>query len=215
MRMSVITVALVCVAILPRQIHAEDAKPAQYKVEERPRYIVGQVIIVGNEITQDRVVREALDLYPGQELSYPALRLAERNLARLGIFEVNPAQGIRPTVTTIDGPPGSTFKDVLVLVKETRTGSVMILPGINSKGQFVLSFVVGERNFDPFNFPTSWDALVEGRAFRGAGKEVRVNLVQVPVLPISVPLFSAVDNLVSPIYGTPVFDLLKCLRTRQ
>jgi outer membrane protein assembly factor BamA len=216
MRQYIIAIAVACLAIFPHSALAErPARPAQYKVEEAPRYVIGQVIIIGNEITQDAVIRKVIDLSPGQELSYPAIRLAERDLTRLGIFENDPETGVRPTITIIDGPAGSDYKDLLVQVKEARTGSLTISPGINSRGQLVLSLVVGERNFDPFNIPTSLDALREGRAFRGAGQNVRVNLVQVPILPISVPLFSAVDNLVSPIWGTPVFDLMKCWERRR
>ena len=55
---------------------------AQYEVfDEKPKAKIGQIIIIGNDITQDRVIRNAIDLYPGQVLQYPAVRLAERNLA--------------------------------------------------------------------------------------------------------------------------------------
>ena len=73
-------------------------------VADRPQSYVGEVIIVGNTVTQDRVIRRMLGLYPGQMLRYPELRIAERNLARLNIFEMNPELGIRPTVQVIDNP---------------------------------------------------------------------------------------------------------------
>lgn len=150
----------------------------QYVVQERSAaHKVGQVIVVGNEVTQDRVIRRVLGLYPGQTLRYPELREAERNLARLNIFEVKPDQGIRPTVTVLDPDSPGEYKDVLVQVKETHTGSFMIGAGVNSDNGIVGSIVLNERNFDIFRFPTSVADIFEGRAFRGAGQELRIEAV--------------------------------------
>jgi outer membrane protein assembly factor BamA len=148
----------------------------QYLVEDRPQAYVGEVIIVGNVVTQDRVIRRMLQgLQPGQLLHYPELREAERNLARLNIFEMNPDMGIRPTVQALESP--GPFKDILVKVQETRTGSLMLGAGINSDNGIVGSIVLNERNFDLFRFPTSFADFWEGRAFRGAGQELRIEAV--------------------------------------
>ncbi len=79
---------------------------------------VGQIFIVGNTMTRDAVVRYWLDLYPGQELMFPHLRIGERNLAQSGLFVVDRQKGIRPTVTVLDNGGNSGFKDLLVQVKE-------------------------------------------------------------------------------------------------
>src|SRR5206468_852530 len=112
-------------------------------------------------------------LYPGQILQYPDLRIAERDLARLNIFEMNPELGIRPSVTVIDNP-SSPFKDILVKVQDTRTGSLMLGAGVNSNSGLVGSIILNERNFDLFRLPTSFADIVDGRAFRGAGQEFRI-----------------------------------------
>ncbi len=148
-----------------------------YQVEERAPATVAQVIITGNDVTQDRVIRRVLGLYPGQTLRYPELRIAERDLARLNIFESNPELGIRPTVTVIDPDGNSPLKDILVQVKETHTGSLMLGAGVNSDNGIVGSIVLNERNFDLFRFPTSFADILEGRAFRGAGQEFRIEAV--------------------------------------
>jgi outer membrane protein insertion porin family len=149
----------------------------QYTVNEQAPAKVGQVIIVGNDVTQDRVIRRVLGLYPGQTLRYPELRIAERDLARLNIFDVNAEQGIRPTVEALPSPDDSEFRDVLVTVKEAHTGSIMIGAGVNSNSGLMGSFVVNEKNFDLFKLPTSWADIWEGRAFRGAGQELRLEAV--------------------------------------
>ena len=147
----------------------------QYVVEDRPVSYVGEVYIVGNTVTQDRVIRRMLGLYPGQVLRYPELRIAERDLARLNIFEMNPELGIRPTVQALDNP--GPLKDILVKVQETRTGSLMLGAGINSNNGLVGSIVLNERNFDLFRFPTSFADFFDGKAFRGAGQEFRIEAV--------------------------------------
>ena len=147
----------------------------QYVVEDHPQSKVGEVIIVGNDVTKDRIIRRMLGVYPGQLLQYPELKIAESQLARLNIFESNPEQGTRPSVQALDSP--GEFKDVLVKVQETRTGSLMLGAGINSDNGLVGSIVLNERNFDLFRFPTSFADIWNGTAWRGAGQEFRIEAV--------------------------------------
>ena len=134
---------------------------------------VGNVYIVGNTVTRDNVIRRVIGLEPGQYLRYPEVKAGEANLSRLGIFEASPESGTRPTITVVEDSE-SVFKDVIVNVKETHTGSIMFGAGINSDAGLVGSIVVNERNFDITRFPTSWEDVWEGRAFRGAGQELRI-----------------------------------------
>ncbi len=149
-----------------------DSVRVQYLVQDQPQSYVGEVSIIGNNVTKDRVIRRMLGFYPGQVLRYPELRNAERDLARLNIFEMNPELGIRPTVTALESP--GPYKDVLVRVQETRTGSLMLGAGFNSNNGIVGSVVLNERNFDLFRFPTSFGDFFEGKAFRGGGQEMRI-----------------------------------------
>ena len=149
-----------------------------YDFEEKPTpNRVGQIYIIGNNVTRDNVIRRQLELYPGQILEYPNLKQAEVNLARLNIFEMNQELGIRPTVTVLDPEGDSIYKDVLVSVQEARTGSLLFGIGVNSDAGLTGSIVLNERNFDILRPPTSFDDLLSGRAFRGAGQEFRVEAV--------------------------------------
>jgi outer membrane protein assembly complex protein YaeT len=131
---------------------------------------VGRVIIEGNTITKDRVIANQLGFYPGQILQYPLLDDARMRLARLGIFD----QQEPPSVEVMPSEFDNCFKDVLVRVKETRTGQFMVGGGVNSNAGLNGSIVLNERNFDIARFPTSWDDIRQGRAFRGAGQEFRL-----------------------------------------
>lgn len=147
----------------------------QYEVAERQPARVGQIIIVGNERTKQNVILRQVPLYSGQVLTYPDIRVAERNLAKLNIFETN--GDVRPTVTVLDPENDSEFKDLLVQVQETTTGSLLFGVGVNSDAGLNGSIVLNERNFDIARLPTSLDDLISGGAFRGAGQEFRIEAV--------------------------------------
>jgi hypothetical protein len=138
---------------------------------------VGQVIIVGNTITQDRVIRQALTgVQPGQILRPRQLKIAERKLASMGIFKIDPATKSRPTIQVLDSP--GPFKDILVKIEEKSTRQWHLETGLNALGQPILRVVLEDRNFDPFGLPTSWADIEEGKAFAGGGQRVRLEVMR-------------------------------------
>jgi RNA polymerase sigma factor (sigma-70 family) len=93
-------------------------RAALVKPAEEGAARVGQIIIVGNETVMTEVIRRQIPLCPGQVLTYPDLKAAERNLEKTGLFRVEPDRGIRPTVKVVDSGDGSGFKDIVVTVEE-------------------------------------------------------------------------------------------------
>jgi outer membrane protein insertion porin family len=150
-----------------------------YEVKEDKPKRVGQIWIVGNDRTKMNVILRQVELYPGQIINYPAIRQAEKNLAKLGIFKSSPEGAQHPTIEVVDGPlgPDSEFKDIIIHVEEDNTGSLMFGVGVNSDAGLQGSVVINERNFDIMRPPTSWEDIWDGRAWRGAGQEFRVELV--------------------------------------
>jgi outer membrane protein insertion porin family len=61
-------------------------------------------------------------------------------------------------------------------VEEAQTGRLMFGVGVNSDAGLVGNITLDEQNFDIMRPPTSWDDIVDGRAFRGAGERFRVEL---------------------------------------
>lgn len=168
--------------VVLREEHPEPAANTgivhvHYEINESQPYRVGEVIIRGNTVTQDRVIRRELPFYSGQLFSFPDVAVAQQNLSRLGIFKEDPVLGVRPTVEVMEPRGDSPFRDVLVTVQETQTGSFLVGAGINSDAGVTGSIVLNERNFDILNFPTSWEDVVAGRAFRGGGQEMRIEAV--------------------------------------
>ena len=149
------------------------------EVRERPPAKVGYIYVVGNDVTKTNVIIRTLPpgISPGQTLRWPDLRVAERNLQRLGIFASNPETGEHPTVEVLNRYGDDEWKDILVRVKEDKTGSLMFGVGVNSDAGLTGSIVLNERNFDITRFPTSFDDLLSGRAFRGAGQDFRLEAV--------------------------------------
>ena len=149
------------------QIHAQP-KPKE------PEPKIGQVIIVGNNITQDRVIRDVLNLHPGAKLRFSELRVAEQNLAKLGLFKIDPKNDIRPRVIALHTP--GQFKDILVKVEESSTISFKPVLAVTPDIGVGVAFVIEERNFDPWRFPYSIYDFPEGKAFRGAGQKLQVGI---------------------------------------
>jgi outer membrane protein assembly complex protein YaeT len=131
---------------------------------------VGRIIIEGNDVTQDRVILNQLDLRPGQILQYPKLEDARMRLKRLGIFDPED----EPVVEVLPNELDDQFKDIRVRVRETRTGQFIIGGSVNSDAGLTGNIAINERNFDIMRFPTSFDDFRTGRAFRGAGQELRI-----------------------------------------
>jgi len=131
---------------------------------------VGRIILDGNDITKDRVILNQLDLRPGQILQYPKIEEARMRLARLGVFDPE----VPPTVEVIPNEFDSTFKDIRVRVKETRTGSFQFGGSFNTDQGVTGNITLNERNFDILRWPTSLDDIRNGRAFRGGGQEFRI-----------------------------------------
>ena len=174
----VVSLALLAAATTTSD-ETSNAKPATVAKASPPKRI-GQIFVVGNEITRQDVILKDVNLVPGQVLYYSDLAAAQRNVARLGIFKPGSVQ-----VTAEDDPnnPHSEYKNVFINIEETCTSSVYLMPTVSVLGKPVVSVVWEERNFDPLRFPTSRDDLLGGGAFRGRGMYLRLELLQIPVVP--------------------------------
>lgn len=103
-------------------------------LQVQPAAKVGQIFIVGHTRVPQNVIRNAVPLYPGQVLSYPDMRVAERNLARIGICKTSPNSSIEPKITVLNPDDPSPYKDLLVTVQEASIGSAMCGVGVNGEG---------------------------------------------------------------------------------
>jgi outer membrane protein assembly factor BamA len=155
-------------------IFAADKKPERAVKADEIR--VGEILIFGNTKTIDSVILEASGFYPGQILRKADLRRAKKRLEKLAIFE-----SVRVEKAPIEA--NESWKSILIKIEEKPTGRIRLMPGFDSKSGFVISVVLEERNFDPLRFPRSIDDITDGRAFRGAAMNFRLELLQISMLP--------------------------------
>jgi hypothetical protein len=94
----------------------EDTHPKPVDLDHPMR--VGTIKVKGNSKIYSTLILEMLPFAPGYFFTASALRRAEKNLVRLGFFEVNPSKNIRPAVAIVDAEEGGNIKDIIVTVQE-------------------------------------------------------------------------------------------------
>jgi outer membrane protein assembly factor BamA len=148
----------------------------EHQVTEGGRFRIGQVTITGDSVTHDNVIRRVLD-----EEKFTPGHWYNADIAR-GNGEGELEKTLKGTVytesATIQPVPSAdpNCKDALVAVTEGQTGSIMLGAGIGSDSGVVGQIAFDQRNFDISDTPESWNELITGKAFRGAGQQFRISL---------------------------------------
>lgn len=135
---------------------AEHTVAVQYRIQEGGPSTVREIHIEGNRITEDRVIRRELGVYPGELADKRKIDAAKKRLQNLGHFS---SVEIMPLVTE---EPDE--RDIRVIVEETETGRLMLGGGFSTDDDLVGMFEVSQSNFSLLNWPT----------FRGAGQKLRL-----------------------------------------
>ncbi|MCG8429907.1 MAG: outer membrane protein assembly factor BamA, partial [Candidatus Omnitrophica bacterium] len=123
--------------------------------EGEPAY-VNKIRIRGNVKTMDLVIRRELRIYPGDRFDGTKLKRSRERLHNLGYFEE-----IDYSTEDTDVPDR---KDLIVDVKESKTGAFSFGGGYSTVDDFIGFVEVQQKNFDWRNFPY----------FTGAGQDLRV-----------------------------------------
>ncbi len=138
-------------------------------IDEGGRTRTGEVRIAGNSLTQHKVVRRELQdagVRPDRPLDPRAVEEAETRLNQTRLFEVG---SVRATIQP-ERPDFPGYRDVLVEVEETNTGSLSFGAAIGSDSGVTGLINLEQRNFDLLDYPSSFTEFVRGEAFRGAGQ---------------------------------------------
>ena len=125
-----------------------------YKVTENEVAYIESIDIRGNTKTKDKVIRRELKIYPGDRFDGKKVRKSKEKLENLGFFEE-----IR-----FGTEPASEINDIdlVVEVKEAKTGYFSFGGGYSSIDQLIGFAEVRQRNFDYKNFSN----------FTGAGQDL-------------------------------------------
>ncbi len=139
-------------------------------VFEGERAVTGLVLVQGNLLTKDKVIRRLIRIRPGRPLDARELELAEARIRQTNLFN-----DVRATIQEPQpGSPG--VRDLLIEVKEKDTGSINFGVGLGSDSGIFGEISLTQRNFDIADAPMSFSEFVQGRAFRGAGQTFNLAL---------------------------------------
>ena len=90
----------------------------KWSIREGQPATINRVIIVGNEVTHERVIREAIVLLPGQTFNRDLLIRSYQNVSNLNFFQQPmPPPDVQPAENGVD-------VDVIFRVTEKRTGNI-------------------------------------------------------------------------------------------
>ena len=178
-------------------------------VNEGLRYRVGEVIIQGNDLTRQEVIRRHIQLRPTRPLDTTAMDRSKVRLRRLNLFNRRTGAKITPqqpgveffaevwndefvprarrakpttpknpsTSISLDPSDQSNYRDVLIQIEETNTGSFDIGGAVSSDSGVIGRIALTQRNFDVKDTPDSPGEFFAGRAFRGAGQTFQIELL--------------------------------------
>lgn len=142
------------------------------RVSPGPRYLTGEVIIAGTDLTQTKVPRQFVELVPDRPLDTVRRDQTEEALRRLQLFNQRRLQ------ITFQEPDlsSSIYRDVLIEVEETNTGSFDLGGAVSTDSGVLGRIALTQRNFDVADVPDSIGELFSGRAFRGGGQTFALEL---------------------------------------
>ncbi|HEU4681777.1 MAG TPA: outer membrane protein assembly factor BamA, partial [Gemmatimonadales bacterium] len=90
----------------------------RWNIREGSPATINKVDIVGNDVTHERVIREAIVMLPGDLFSRDRLIRSYQNVSNLGFFQQPlPSPDVRPAANGVD-------VDVIFRVEERRTGNI-------------------------------------------------------------------------------------------
>jgi len=109
--------------VAPEEIRrtAPDGTPVvdlRWTIREGSPATINKIEIVGNDVTHERVIREAIVMLPGDLFSRDRLIRSYQNVSNLGFFQQPlPAPDVKPAANGVD-------VDVVFRVEERRTGNI-------------------------------------------------------------------------------------------
>jgi outer membrane protein insertion porin family len=139
-------------------------------VQEGRSSIAGLVMVQGNFLTKDKVIRRLVRIRPGRPLDGTEVDRATNALRATRLFNDVRVAVQQPT------PDAPEVRDVIVEVKERNTGSFNFGAGLASDSGVFGEFSFRQQNFDIADVPMTAEELISGRSFRGAGQAFDITL---------------------------------------
>lgn len=137
--------------IIPQITPNNSSKEADvnYFIRKGGKIKINRILIKGNKITRDKVIRRELRIFENSYFSQSALELSKQRLYQLGYFE---------TVNVSYPRAESDDKvDVVIDVKEKSTGSFSVGAGFSTLESFIFTASVQKDNF----FGRGWRGAIQ------------------------------------------------------
>ncbi|HLP85190.1 MAG TPA: outer membrane protein assembly factor BamA [Phycisphaerales bacterium] len=158
-----------------RELRAQDGTnqvDLLLQIDEGRRFRTGVVEVIGNRLTRDDVVRRHVLLKPDRPLDATVAKETQTRLEKLNLFAPRSVEvAIQP-----ENPDNPGYRDVVVEVAETNTGSFNIGATAGSDGGIAGLFSITQRNFDVSDTPDTVGEFFSGDAFRGGGQTFNILL---------------------------------------
>jgi len=135
---------------------AEGKVDIVFSIIENQIAYVNKIKVRGNVKTRDVVIRREMRLKPGERFDGDKLRRSKERLQNLGFFE-----DVSYDIEDTDEP---SKKDLIVDVKESKTGMFSFGGGYSTVDQLVGFVEIEQKNFDWKNWPY----------FTGAGQDIKL-----------------------------------------
>lgn len=163
----------------PERRYHEDRSAVDlvYRIVENEQKSIRDVVISGNTLTKDKVIRREFTLNPGDILDHGELRWSINKLIGLQYFaddRGSPHVEVTPRVT--DDPQ---LEDIVVKVQEGRSGLFTFNVGVSSDTGLLGGIQINKQNFDLFDSPSSLWAFPQEffgnhMAYHGGGQSLRI-----------------------------------------
>lgn len=136
----------------------KDTIDLEIQMFEGKQYTINNVILKGNDVTNDRVVLRSIYTKPGQKYSRELLVRSVREISQLGMFD---EQKVQPMPTNLNYEEGTT--DIEFSVAEKPSDQVELSGGYGA-GQVIGTLGLTFNNFSTSNFfkKESWKPLPRG-----------------------------------------------------
>lgn len=128
------------------------------RVYEGAQFTINNIIVKGNDVTNDRVVLRSIQTKPGQKFSKERIMTSVREIAQLGNFD---EQKTNPVPENINHAEGTV--DIVYNVTEKPSDQVELSGGYGA-GQIIGTLGLTFNNFSTSNFfdKSSWKPLPRG-----------------------------------------------------
>ena len=136
----------------------QDTVDLEIQMFEGKQYTINNVILKGNDVTNDRVVLRSIYSKPGQKYSRELLVRSVREISQLGMFD---EQKVTPMPTNLNYEEGTT--DIEFSVAEKPSDQVELSGGYGA-GQVIGTLGLTFNNFSTSNFfkKEAWKPLPRG-----------------------------------------------------